>query len=62
MAVIVFSVAVFAAFIFLLANGALDWGPIKHLRRGGDQVSVGRTAATTIKRVGLEGRDEEVAA
>ena len=59
---VVFSVTVFVSFLFLLANGALDWGPIKKLRRSDFQVSAERTAATTIKRVGLEGRDEEVAA
>jgi len=58
----VFAVTVFASFLFLLANGALDWGPMKKLRRSDFQVSQARTAATTVKRVGLEGRDEEVAA
>lgn len=59
---IFFAVAVFASFLFLLANGALDWGPLKKLRRSDFQISAARTATTTVKRVGLEGRDEEVAA
>lgn len=57
-----FAVTVFASFLYLLANGALDWGPIKTLRSTDDQVSAERTAESTIRRVGLEGRDEEVAA
>ena len=30
----IFSVAVFESFVYLIANGALDWGPIKRLRHG----------------------------
>ena len=26
-----FAVAVFESFVFLIANGALDWGPVKRL-------------------------------
>lgn len=58
---VVFSIAVFGSLVYLLANGALDWGPLKRLNRS-PQVSSERTAATTIRRVGLEGRGEEVAA
>ena len=31
---VVFAVAVFASFVFLIANGALDWGPLKRSRPG----------------------------
>ena len=41
--------------------GALDWGPVKRLRRS-DIVSPARTATTTIRRVGLEGRSTGEAA
>jgi len=58
---IVFAVSVFVAFIFLIANGALDWGPIKRLRRSDFQVSADRTAEATVRRVGA-GSGEEVAA
>ena len=30
---LVFAIAVFASFVFLIANGALDWGPVQQLRR-----------------------------
>ena len=29
----IFAVAVFESFVYLIANGALDWGPVKHARR-----------------------------
>jgi len=63
---VVFAVAVFASFIFLIANGALDWGPMQAARRTQAGVTPTRTATTTIRRVGAEGRPlpgaEEVAA
>jgi len=63
--VVVFSVAVFASLIFLIANGALDWGPANIIRRANPAVSPSRTAISTIRRVGADGRDpgsDEVAA
>jgi NADH-quinone oxidoreductase subunit A len=61
--VLLFTVAVLVSFVYLLSNGALDWGPAKHLRRVSPMVSAERTSTTTIKRVGLDGRDDpEVAA
>jgi NADH-quinone oxidoreductase subunit A len=60
-AMLIFTAAVFESFVYLIGNGALDWGPIKHLRRS-DIVSPARTATTTIRRVGLEGRSAEEAA
>jgi NADH-quinone oxidoreductase subunit A len=49
--ILVFAAAVFVSFIYLLANGALDWGPIRRVRpiRGdaGD-----RTIDSTVRRVG----------
>ena len=59
----IFAAAVFVSFLYLISNGALDWGPVQRLRRAGpaDMVSPERTAATTVKRVGLEGRNPEAA-
>jgi len=61
--VLVFAVAVFASFLYLLSNGALEWGPTKQLRRQSPMVSAERTSRSTVRRVGLEGRartgDEE---
>jgi len=49
-AVIVFGAVVFASFLYLVSNGALDWGPAKSLRPGlSDQR---RTTQSTITRVG----------
>lgn len=58
---IVFAVIVFASFMFLVANGALSWGPLRRERPIDQQgmVSVARTASTTVRRVGLEGRPSE---
>jgi NADH-quinone oxidoreductase subunit A len=61
---VLFGVAVFASFTYLIANGALDWGPAKRGRSVVDDqlVSATRTTTTTIRRVGLEGRLDEPAA
>ncbi len=65
---VLFAVAVFAAFIYLVGNGALDWGPPKRAGEIFDPAMIGvhRTSETTIRRVGLEGREpapeEETAA
>ena len=60
---IVFAVLVFASFVYLIANGALDWGPVKPLRgRLDPQISELRTAESTVRRVGLDGREQPGAA
>ena len=56
--VLLFTVAVFVSFLYLLANGALDWGPANIARRLSPMVTAERTSTTTIRRVGLEGRAE----
>ena len=55
---VLFAVAVFASFIYLIANGALDWGPAKRARPVIDEelVSATRTSTSTVRRVGTEGR------
>jgi NADH-quinone oxidoreductase subunit A len=56
-----FSVVFFAAFVYVVARGALDWGPLnKGMRTTGasDIVSSARTSSSTIRRVGLEGRSD----
>lgn len=54
-AILLFALLLFESFVYIIGNGALDWGPVKRLRR---QVVVdpARTARTTVRRVGLEGR------
>ena len=65
-AVLIFSFAVFESFLYLISNGALNWGPSRKMAaqqmaagRGMQQpsaatgaVSPQRTAATTVRRVG----------
>src|SRR6478735_4213411 len=58
--IVLFAVPVFASFLFLIANGALDWGPVKRLRRQMPEVAGARTSSSTVRRVGLEGREGEV--
>ncbi len=54
--ILVFSFAVFESFVYLIGNGALEWGPAGRARRVDAAVSADRTATTTIRRDGLEGR------
>jgi len=53
-----FSLVFFLAFVYVVARGALDWGPLARARRLDSAVSAERTSTTTIRRVGLEGRDD----
>ena len=58
-AILAFSVIFFATFVYEVARGGLDWGPIqvvRDLRRDAALVSPERTLATTVRRVGTEGR------
>ena len=58
---IAFSAVFFVAFVYVVARGALDWGPLQRQRRLDEAVSAARTTSTTIRRVGTEGRIEEAA-
>ena len=51
-----FAAAVFQSFVYLIGNGAFEWGPAKAMRRNEAAVSASRTAGSTVRRVGLEGR------
>ena len=56
-----FSVLFFLTFVYEVARGGLDWGPLK--QRPPDDVAAGmmsaeRTTRTTIRKVGTEGRPE----
>lgn len=53
-----FSVVFFAAFVYVVARGALDWGPVAKTRTMSEAVSAERTTTNTIRRVGLEGRQD----
>jgi NADH-quinone oxidoreductase subunit A len=58
-----FSAVFFLAFVYVVARGALEWGPVHKQRRLEGAVSAERTLGSTIRRVGTEGRiDESTAA
>jgi NADH-quinone oxidoreductase subunit A len=48
--ILVFSVTVFGALLFLVSEGALTWGPVKHLVPG----MPSRTSSSTILRIGAD--------
>ena len=47
---VVFAVAVFVSFLYLISNGALDWGPVKHVAAVLESATP-RTTASTVRRV-----------
>ena len=63
---LIFTFAVFESFVYLIGAGALEWGPASESSRSTDMspsvdsdegmVSAERTARSTVRRVGLEGR------
>jgi NADH-quinone oxidoreductase subunit A len=62
--VLMFAVAVVVSLLYLVGKGALEWGPVNRAERQSDarpegMISADRTAATTVRRVGLEGRPVE---
>jgi NADH-quinone oxidoreductase subunit A len=54
--ILVFSFAVFESFVYLIGNGALEWGPLKQVAAPTGMLSSERTIESTIRRVGLEDR------
>ncbi len=56
---VAFSAVFVLAFVYVVARGALDWGPLSRQRRLDGPVSVERTSTSTIRRVGLDGRLDE---
>ena len=61
-AIMIFSVLFFLTFVYEVARGGLDWGPLQRIRdlvADAGHVSPERTLTTTIRRVGTEGRPEE---
>ena len=63
---VIFAALVFESFLYLVSKGALDWGPAKRVVSSLGQVGAQRTSESTVRRVGLDGREpepgEEVAA
>ncbi len=58
-AIVIFAAAVFESFLYLISNGALDWGPARALRTSKVMLAADRTTSTTVRRVGDEGRIAE---
>ena len=48
---VLFSVAQIVAFVYLISNGALDWGPVARINELEDRVASARTTSSTIRRV-----------
>ncbi len=61
-AILIFSALVFESFLYLVSKGALDWGTLQVNRKLSPMVGADRTVDSTVRRVGLEGRYEEVVA
>jgi NADH-quinone oxidoreductase subunit A len=59
---VVFALAVFVSFAYLLSNGALDWGPTKAAATGRLQTTEssneGRTSRSTVRKVSRPGTRE----
>jgi NADH-quinone oxidoreductase subunit A len=64
-AIAVFSVIFFLTFVYEIARGGLEWGPLhryRNLEREAAMVSPARDSSSTVRRVGLEGRLDRVTA
>lgn len=55
-AIALFSVPIIISLAYEFSRGALDWGPVDRTRQRRDMVSAERTTASTVRRVGLDGR------
>jgi NADH-quinone oxidoreductase subunit A len=56
-----FAVAVVISLLYLVSRGGLEWGPLHREKPQSPMVSGERTASTTVRRVGTEGRKEVAA-
>ncbi|NNF10438.1 MAG: NAD(P)H-quinone oxidoreductase subunit 3, partial [Acidimicrobiia bacterium] len=58
-AMLLFSVPIIVSLAYEFSRGALDWGPLrKDLARASGMVSEDRTLTSTVRRVGLDGREQ----
>ena len=48
---LIFSVAVFVSFVYLISNGALDWGPVRRSRRLDGSLDESRSMTNTVRRI-----------
>ena len=49
MEMVIFSIAVIVSFVYLISNGALDWGPVVKVEEFGARAA--RTTTSTIRRI-----------
>ncbi|MEM9034194.1 MAG: NADH-quinone oxidoreductase subunit A [Actinomycetota bacterium] len=59
LAMLLFAAIFFLSFVYELGTGGLNWGPSKQARSTTGAVSAARTSTSTVRRVGLEGREQE---
>jgi NADH-quinone oxidoreductase subunit A len=57
--ILVFAGAVFISFLYLVSNGALDWGPVKRIIPAGSSQT--RTTRSTVVRIAADPEAEEAA-
>ena len=60
-AIVIFSVLFFLTFVYEIARGGLDWGPMQRSQpvdADASMLSTTRTTRSTVRRVGLDGRGE----
>ena len=55
-AMALFTLLIFLPFVYEVARGGLEWGPVQKYRRLDEAVDVTRTTSSTIRRGGLDGR------
>jgi len=48
---IVFTISVLVSFLYLVSNGALDWGPVKRALRASESLASARTSSSAVRRV-----------
>jgi NADH-quinone oxidoreductase subunit A len=64
-AIVVFSLIFFLTFVYEVARGGLEWGPLhryRNLEQDAAMVSAARDSSSTVRRVGLEGRLDRMTA
>ncbi|MFM8267132.1 MAG: NADH-quinone oxidoreductase subunit A [Ilumatobacteraceae bacterium] len=56
---VAFSVVFFLAFVYVVARGALEWGPVQRQVRLSPHSAIATSPSGSVRRVGLEGRPLE---
>ncbi len=54
---VAFSAVFFVAFVYMVARGALEWGPVQKAARSSQPLTTGYTQRESVRVVGLEGRE-----